>query len=51
MLREMNTKKSNVHGDVPARIFKELSDKLAKPVTDVINSLIKQGLWPDISNF
>ena len=48
VLREMNTKKSNVHGDIPARIFKELSDKLAKPVTQVINCSIRQGLWPHI---
>ena len=34
---------SNVHGDVPAMIFKELSDKLAKTVTHVINSSTKQG--------
>ena len=48
VLREMNTRKSNVKGDIPAKIFKEFSFKLAKPVVDVINSSIKQGLWPDI---
>jgi hypothetical protein len=44
----MNTRKSNVKGDIPAKIFKEFSFKLSKPVVDVINSSIKQGLWPHI---
>ena len=40
VLREMNTRKSNVNGNIPARIFKEFSDQLAKPVMIVIS--IKQ---------
>ena len=48
ILAEMDTKKSNVNGDIPARIFKEFSGLLAVPVTDVINCSLVQGVWPDI---
>jgi hypothetical protein len=47
-LSEMDTKKSSVKGDVPAKIFKEFAGELSKPVKDVINSSIIQGIWPDI---
>ena len=48
VLAAMDTKKSNVKGDIPARIFKTFSDLLAKSVTDVINTSLLQGIWPDI---
>jgi hypothetical protein len=44
----MDTNKSTVEGDVPAKILKSFSKQLAKPVSDVINSMIRQGCWPDI---
>ena len=48
VLENMNTRKSNVRGDVPSFIFKQFADPLTKPVTNVVNAAIKQGHWPDI---
>ena len=47
-LAAMDTNKSNVEGDVPAKILKHFSKQLRKPVANVINSMIRQGCWPDI---
>jgi hypothetical protein len=47
-LTQMDTNKSNVEGDVPAKVLKHFAKQLAVPVADVINSSIKQGCWPDI---
>ena len=35
-------------GDVPAKVFKLFGAELAKPVTDVINCCLRQGIWPSI---
>ena len=48
VLSEMDTKKSNVKGDVPARILKQFAGELSRPVTVVINSSLRQGIWPNI---
>jgi hypothetical protein len=47
-LAQMDANKSNIKGDIPARILKQFSQEISIPVTDVINSSIKQGVWPDI---
>ena len=47
-LSEMDSNKANVKGDIPAKIWKEFSDNLAKPVANVINASILQGSWPEI---
>ena len=47
-LAAMDTNKSNVEGDVPAKVLKHFSRQLRKPVANVINSMIRQGCWPDI---
>ena len=47
-LASMDTNKSNVEGDIPAKVLKHFSKFLANPVTNVINSMIQQGCWPDI---
>ena len=47
-LKEMDAKKSSIKGDVPAQLFKHFGAELAKPVADVINSSIRQGIWPNI---
>ena len=47
-LAQMDSNKSNVQNDVPAKVLKYFADQLAKPVADVINSSIRQGLWPDV---
>ena len=48
ILADMDPNKSNVPGDIPAKIFKHFSEDLAKPVANVINAAIRQGCWPDI---
>ena len=47
-LTQMDTNKSNVEGDVPAKVLTHFAKQLAVPVAVVINSSIKQGCWPDI---
>ena len=47
-IKEMDTSKSNVKDDIPAKILKEFASHLGKPVADIINTSIKQGAWPDI---
>jgi hypothetical protein len=44
----MDTSKSNCKGDIPAKILKAFACQLGKPVSDVINTSIRQGCWPDI---
>ena len=48
ILSQMDTNKSNVCGDIPARILKTFAASIAKPVKDLINSSIRQGKWPGI---
>ena len=48
ILSEMDPNKSNVNGDFPAKLLKTFDGFFAKPVTDIINSSIRQGRWPDI---
>ena len=48
ILAAMDTSKSNYKGDIPAKILKAFACQLGKPVSDVINTSIRQGCWPDI---
>jgi hypothetical protein len=48
ILAEMDTSKSDCKGDIPAKILKAFASKLGKPVSDVINTSIRQGCFPDI---
>ena len=48
ILEEMDTNKSNVKGDIPAKILKLCSAQLVKPITNLINASLRQGVWPDI---
>ena len=45
-LKEINTKKSVPDGDIPPKMLKEFSKEIANPLADIINSSIKQGIWP-----
>ena len=38
VLSNLDTSKSNVNGDIPAKVLKACAVELAKPVTDLINS-------------
>ena len=47
-LADMDANKSNVKKDIPAKVLKHFAKQLGKPVTDLINTAIRQGCWPDI---
>ena len=47
-LESLDTNKSNVENDVPAKILKHFAKQIAKPLADIINDSIQQGCWPDI---
>ena len=47
-LEAMDTNKSTVTGDIPAKILKKFAKQISLPMTDVINTSLKQGCWPDI---
>ena len=48
VLNEIDAKKSNVNGDFPVKLLKKFSKYLAVPIRDLLNSSIKQGIWPEI---
>ena len=47
VLQDLKINKSSQPTDVPARIFKAYAQKLYKPMTKVINTAVKTGIWPD----
>ena len=47
-MQEIDPKKSNVSGDIPAKILKKFARSFALPVSNVINSSIREGVWPEI---
>ena len=47
-LNALNVRKSVPPGDIPTAILKKCSKELSIPVTNVLNSAIKQGVWPTI---
>ena len=47
-LESLDTNKSNVENDVPAKILKHFAKQIAKPLAEIINDSIQQGCWPDI---
>ena len=47
-LTKIKTNKGFVFGDLPARLIKQFAAYLAVPLTDIINSGIKKGQYPDI---
>ena len=48
ILAGLDENKSNVQGDIPAKLLKHFAASLAKPVANVIFASIRQGIWPDI---
>jgi hypothetical protein len=45
-LRALSNTKSTLPIDIPARLRKEVSVELAKPLTDIINSCLAEGVYP-----
>ena len=45
---KIKTNKANIPGDIPSRVLKEYADLLCIPLTDIINTSLRTGSWPDI---
>ena len=43
-----DTSKSTRKSDIPAKIIKCFSSKLNKPLTNIINCCLQQGIWPEL---
>ena len=50
-LSRMRTNKSTVNGDLPARIIKIFAAYLTEPLTNIINSSLRRGEYPNIYKF
>ena len=46
-LSQLDVKRGQVKDDIPARVLKEFSTQVAAPLTDIINTCITRGEWPD----
>ena len=47
-LKEIKTNKSITKNDIPPKILKIFASYISVPLTNLINSSIKNGIWPDI---
>jgi len=46
-LDKINLKPSQVENDIPAKVVKNFSKELAKPLSIIINTAIRKGQWPN----
>ena len=46
-LSQLKTKTSQPDDDIPSKILKTFSTQIAEPLTQIINTSIKRGEWPD----
>ena len=46
-LSQLKTKTSQLDDDIPSRVLKVFSSQIAVPLTNIINTSIKRGEWPD----
>ena len=51
LLSKLQTNKSTVPGDFPAKLSKLFAAYLAEPLTDIVNSSIRRGEYPNIYKF
>ena len=47
-LKEIKTKTAVPDGDIHPKVLKEFATEIAVPLSDIINSSIKEGVWPSI---
>ena len=47
----MKTNKATVRGDLPARLIKEFAAYLAEPFTDIVNTSLRRGEYPQIYKY
>ena len=50
-LTKLKTNKSTVRGDLPAKLIKEFAAYLADPFTDIINTSLRRGEYPQIYKY
>ena len=50
-LSKIKTNKATVTGDLPARLIKEFAAYLAEPLTNIINTSIQRGEYPQIYKY
>ena len=50
-LTKLKTNKSTVRGDLPAKLIKEFAAYLADPFTDIINTSLMRGEYPQIYKY
>ena len=51
MLSRLDTNKATVPGDFPARLIKHFAAYLAEPLTDIYNTSLLRGEYPQIYKF
>ena len=51
LLSQIKTNKATVPGDFPARLMKQFAAYLADPFTDIVNTSIRRGEYPQIYKF
>ena len=49
-LRKIKTNTSTVKGDIPAKVLKEFACEIATPLSDIINTMVQLGQYPNIWN-
>ena len=47
-MKQIKPKKSVPPGDIPAVLLKTFAEEIADPVADIINTSVRQGIWPTI---
>ena len=47
-LKRIKTNTATVKDDIPAKVIKEFACELATPVTDIINTMVRLGQYPNI---
>ena len=50
-LTKIKTKKATVPGDIPAKLIKEFAAYLAEPFTDIVNTSLKRGEYPEVYKY
>ena len=48
LLKQLKTNKSTPRNDIQPKIVKEFASHISIPLTNLINSSISEGTWPDI---
>jgi hypothetical protein len=47
VISSMNNKPGQAHEEVPPKLMKRYANELAVPLSDIINTCLKRGEWPD----